>query len=523
VRAQVAFRDVPAKLVGKAATAPPRPTRPAPLSLATVAARVDARLINPGVEVGVTGATLRAQHVRAGDLFAALPGANAHGVDFVELALKAGAVAVLTDERGAARLAPAPVPVLVHDDPRAVLGSIAAWIYGEPSLRLSVMGVTGTSGKTTTTYMIESGLRAAGRATGLIGTVETRIAGERLDSAFTTPEAPDLQALLAVMVERGVTHVPMEVSSHALRLGRVDGTRFAVGAFTNLSQDHLDFHADMEDYFLAKALLFDGRSTTEVVCVDGEWGPRLVTPHTITVASQAAADWIASGLKTSVSGEQYFVLHGPDLPEIPVRLPMAGSFNVANALVAAACLAAVGVPADAIATGLSTVEVPGRMERVALGQGFTAVVDYSHKPAAVALALDAMRARTDGRVIVVLGCGGDRDVAKRPLMGEAAARRSDLLIVTDDNPRSEDPAAIRTAMLAGAKTVPAGQRGEVIDIGDRRAAIVAAVERAEPGDVVVIAGKGHEAGQEVAGVVHPFSDRDELRAAISRTLRREVR
>jgi UDP-N-acetylmuramoyl-L-alanyl-D-glutamate--2,6-diaminopimelate ligase len=521
--AQVAFRDVPAKLVGKAATAPPRPTRITPLSLATVVTRADARLINSGVaqgNPGLTGATLRAQHVRPGDLFAALAGANAHGADFAEVAIKAGAAAVLTDAVGAARLANAEVPVLVHDDPRAVLGSIAAWIYGEPSLRLSVIGVTGTSGKTTTTYMIDSGLRAAGRATGLIGTVETRIAGERLDSAFTTPEAPDLQALLAVMVERGVTHVPMEVSSHALRLGRVDGTRFAVGAFTNLSQDHLDFHTDMEDYFRAKALLFDGRATREIVCVDTEWGRRLVTEHTVTVASDTPADWTASDLRTSVTGEQSFVVHGPDRLEIPVRLPMAGSFNVANALVAAACLAAVGVPADAIATGLSTVEVPGRMERVALGQDFTAVVDYSHKPAAVALALDAMRVRTDGRLIVVLGCGGDRDVAKRPLMGEAAARRSDLLIVTDDNPRSEDPAVIRAAMLAGAAEVPAAQRGEVIDIGDRRAAIAAAVDRAEPGDVVVIAGKGHEIGQEIAGVVHPFSDRDELRAAISRRLGR---
>jgi UDP-N-acetylmuramoyl-L-alanyl-D-glutamate--2,6-diaminopimelate ligase len=321
-----------------------------------------------------------------------------------------------------------------------------------------------------------------------------------------------------VMVERGVTHVPMEVSSHALRLGRVDGTRFAVGAFTNLSQDHLDFHEDMEDYFHAKALLFDGRSTTEVVCVDGEWGPRLVSPHSITVSGASGADWTASDLATDVTGEQSFVVHGPDALELPVRLPMPGTFNVVNALVAAACLAAVGIDGAAIATGLSTVEVPGRMERVALGQDFTAVVDYSHKPAAVALALDAMRARTDGRVIVVLGCGGDRDAAKRPLMGEAAARRSEVLIVTDDNPRSEDPAAIRAAMRAGAEAVPAGRRGEVIDIGDRRAAIAAAVERAEPGDVVVIAGKGHETGQEIAGVVHPFSDRDELRAAITRKL-----
>ena len=516
LRAQVTFRDVPAKLVGKAVTAPPRPTRIEPVPLTTLVARADARLIAPestATEVTVTGATLRAQHVLPGDLFAALPGARVHGADFAESAIAAGAVCVLTDEAGATRPALQQVPLIVHENPREILGSIAAWIYGEPSLSLAVLGVTGTSGKTTTAYMIEAGLRAAGHRTGLIGTVETRIAGERLASAFTTPEAPDLQALFAVMVERGVTHVPMEVSSHALALGRASGTRFAVGAFTNLSQDHLDFHRDMEDYFQAKALLFDGRSTTEVVCVDGEWGKRLVTPHTITVATGGDGDWTASDIRTSRAGEQSFTMHGPGLTQ-PVRLPIPGSFNVSNALVAAACLYSAGVTPAQIATGLGQVEVPGRMERVALGQDFTAVVDYAHKPAAVALALDAMRSRTDGRLIVVLGCGGDRDEGKRPLMGEAAARRADLLVVTDDNPRSEDPAAIRAATLAGARAVPEGERGEILEIGDRRTAIETAVARAESGDVVVIAGKGHETGQEIAGVVHPFSDHDELRSAI---------
>jgi UDP-N-acetylmuramoyl-L-alanyl-D-glutamate--2,6-diaminopimelate ligase len=520
--AQVASRDVPAKLVGKAATAPPRPTKTAAVALTELAGRAGARLSPDAPAVAVTGTTLRAQHVLAGDLFAALPGSRVHGARFARQAVEAGAVAVLTDEAGAAlpEVREAGVPVLVHGDPRQALGPVAAWIYGEPSLRLAVLGVTGTSGKTTTTYMIDSGLRAAGRSTGLIGTVETRVAGERLDSAFTTPEAPDLQALLAVMVERGVTHVPMEVSSHALALGRVSGTRFAIGAFTNLSQDHLDFHADMEDYFQAKALLFDGRSVAAIVCVDGGWGTRLLTPDTVTVSAEGAADWTATDYTTSMTGEQSFHMHGPDGLVLPATLPMPGRFNVANALLAAACLHTAGVGPDDILTGLATVRVPGRMERVALGQDFTAVVDYSHKPAAVALALDAVRARTSGRVIVVLGCGGDRDTAKRPLMGEAAARRSDLLVVTDDNPRSEDPAAIRDAMRAGAERVPTDQRGEVIDIGDRRAAIQAAVLRARPGDVVVIAGKGHETGQEIAGVVHPFSDRDELSRAIEHRMRR---
>ncbi|MGC7100516.1 UDP-N-acetylmuramoyl-L-alanyl-D-glutamate--2,6-diaminopimelate ligase [Amycolatopsis lurida] len=503
----------------KAVVAPPRPALTEPVPLNTLVARADARLIAPpeSVETAVTGATLRAQHVLPGDLFAALPGARAHGADFADAAIAAGAAAVLTDEAGAERPAvrDAGVPVLVHPEPRQALGLMAAWIYGEPSLKLSVLGVTGTSGKTTTAYLIDSGLRAAGRTTGLIGTVETRIAGERLASAFTTPEAPDLQALFAVMVEQGVTHTAMEVSSHALALGRVTGTRFAVGAFTNLSQDHLDFHRDMEDYFAAKSLLFDGRSTTEVVVVDSAWGQALVTPHTVTVSTEPEneAAWTATELTALPTGEQSFVLHAPGGRTATAKIPLPGEFNVANALLAAAILDVTGVELPDIVRGIGEVEVPGRMERVHLGQPFTAVVDYAHKPAAVAQALDALRARTDGRVITVLGCGGDRDTAKRPMMGEAAAKRSDVLIVTDDNPRSEEPEPIRAAMLAGARSAGAAG-GEIEEIGDRRAAIARAVELAGPGDIVLVAGKGHETGQEAHGVVHPFSDRDELEAAI---------
>nr|WP_246868790.1 UDP-N-acetylmuramoyl-L-alanyl-D-glutamate--2,6-diaminopimelate ligase [Saccharopolyspora sp. ASAGF58] len=518
----VACRDVPSSV----ATAPPRPAHVEPVEIEKLADVIGAHVLRaPGHSAAaapVTGATLRAQHVRPGDLFAALPGIRVHGADFAQHALDSGAVAVLTDQAGIDRAAliehPAVregrVSLLVHDDPRGVLGAASALIYGDPSSRLKVLGVTGTSGKTTTTYLLESALQAAGFGTGLVGTVETRIAGDRLDSAFTTPEAPDLQALLAVMVEHRVTYVPMEVSSHALAMGRVSGTKFAVGAFTNLSQDHLDFHRGLEDYFQAKALLFDGRAEHEVVCIDTEWGERLVKPHTITVSTAGDATWSATDVRAYPTGEQTFTAHGPGDLELHVRLRLPGPFNVANALLAIGVLHAAGVPTWAIERGLAEVDVPGRMERVALGQEFTAVVDYSHKPGAVAAVLDAARAQVDGKVIVVLGCGGDRDVAKRPLMGEAAARRAELLIVTDDNPRSEDPAGIRAAMLAGAQEVPADQRGEVIEIGDRRAAIAAAVERAEPGDIVVVAGKGHETGQEVAGVVHPFSDREELAAAL---------
>jgi UDP-N-acetylmuramoyl-L-alanyl-D-glutamate--2,6-diaminopimelate ligase len=510
----------------------PRPTRTEPVALTELADLSGARL-EPAVgdhvdsvpPSTVTGATLRAQQVRGGDLFAALPGTRAHGADFAADAIAAGAAAVLTDPAGAARpaLRAAGVPLLVHDDPRAVLGALASRIYGDPSRQLAVLGVTGTSGKTTTTSMVEAGLAAAGLTAGLIGTTGTRIDGERVASALTTPEAPELQALLAVMVERGVTHVAMEVSSHALVLGRVAGIRFEVGAFTNLSQDHLDFHPDMEDYFAAKAQLFDGRSRTEVVCTDSEWGRRLVRPGTVAVStlhtSPGERGWAAVDVTADADGGQSFTALGPDRLRIGVTLRLPGTFNVANALLAVAILHQVGVAPEAIAAGLAGVDVPGRMERVDLGQDFTAVVDYSHKPAAVALALDAVRAQLaraghGGRVLTVLGCGGDRDTGKRPQMGEAAARRSALLVVTDDNPRTEDPAAIRAAMLAGALAVPEEQRGEVVEVGDRRAAIEHAVAAAHPGDVVVVAGKGHETGQEVAGVVHPFSDRDELAAAI---------
>ncbi len=511
----------------KTDTAPPRPstTRPVPLAeLATIAGSAGHVSLAPHGGVAVTGVTLRAHQVRPGDLFAALPGSRVHGADFVALAVAAGAAAVLTDPAGAARNAARiqsdGLPVLVHDDPRSVLGAVSSRVYGDPSTRLAIIGVTGTAGKTTTSYLVEAGLAAAGHTTGLIGTVETRVAGERLDSAFTTPEAPDLQALLALMVERGVTHVAMEVSSHALALGRADGTRFAVGAFTNLSQDHLDFHPDMEDYFAAKARLFDGRAGAEVVCVDSEWGRRLVRDDTVTVSTtDDKATWWADGVTVEATGAQGFHVHGPDGFEQRLVSRLPGSFNVANTLLAVACVAAAGGDVVAAARAIAGVDVAGRMERVRRGQDFVAIVDYAHKPAAVAAVLDAVRGQHgDARVAVVLGCGGDRDTAKRAVMGAEAARRTELLVVTDDNPRSEDPAAIRAAMLAGALDVPAGERGEVTEIGDRRAAIRAAVAWARPGDVVVVAGKGHETGQELAGVVHPFVDRDELAAAIDDTL-----
>ena len=469
--------------------------------------------VNAGVTVG--GVTLRAAEVRPGDLFAALPGARAHGADFAEQARAAGAVAVLTDPAGRERAAATGLPVLVHPQPRAVLGTAASTVYGDPTQRLRVLGVTGTSGKTTVAHLLEAGLTEAGRITGLVGTVGVRVAGATLPSAFTTPEAPDLQALFAVMLEEGVTDVAMEVSSHALALGRVAGTRFAVGAFTNLSQDHLDFHADMDDYFATKASLFaPGRTERAVLCVDDEWGVRLAarTPGAVTVSIGGRADWRAGEVVADADGTQHFVASTPHGP-VPVRLRLPGPFNVANALVALACLDAAGVALQVAAEGLARVAVPGRMQRIERGQPFLAIVDYAHKPAAVAALLDALRPQVAGRLLVVLGAGGDRDRAKRPLMGAAAAARAELLVVTDDNPRSEDPADIRAEVLAGARGE--SRRGEVREIGDRSDAIAAAVAAARPGDAVVVAGKGHETGQKIGDVTLPFDDAEELAAAIA--------
>ena len=487
------------------------------MDLHVLAGAVDAAIDGPASGVSVTGATLRAAEARPGDLFAALPGARAHGADFVAQARAAGAVAVLTDPTGLDRARAAGLPVLVHPRPRDVLGPAAASVYGDPTRRLRVLGVTGTSGKTTVAHLLEAGLAAAGRTTGLVGTVGVRVAGAALPSAFTTPEAPDLQALFALMLEQGVTDVAMEVSSHALALGRVAGTCFAVGAFTNLSQDHLDFHADMDDYFEAKASLFaPGRSEHAVVCVDDEWGVRLAarTPEAVTVATRCPADWCAGDVVVAADGTQAFTAATPHGP-VPVRLRLPGPFNVANALVALACLDAAGVPPTVAAEGLARVAVPGRMQRVDHGQPFLAVVDYAHKPAAVAALLDALRPQVAGRLLVVLGAGGDRDRAKRPLMGAAAAARAELLVVTDDNPRSEDPAAIRAEVLAGARGEP--RRGEVREIGDRADAIAAAVAAARPGDAVVVAGKGHETGQKIGEVTLPFDDAEQLTAAILAT------
>ncbi|QMW67764.1 UDP-N-acetylmuramoyl-L-alanyl-D-glutamate--2,6-diaminopimelate ligase [Mumia sp. ZJ1417] len=504
---------------------PPLPldTRPPsvdPVPVTALATTIGGRVVGAPPETVVTGVTLASSDVREGDLYAALPGARTHGARFAAQAVDAGAVAVLTDAEGAAIIAdgPATVPLVVVDDPRTVLGAVAVTVYGDPAQRLTTLGITGTQGKTTSAYLAASALRACGDQVGAIGTTGAFLGGRPVASALTTPEAPALHALFAVMEAHGADAVVMEVSSHALALHRVDGVVYDVAVFLNLGRDHLDFHADVEDYFAAKAALFTPeRAAQAVIDIDDPYGRRLADATslpvtTVSLEGRVEAHWRVVALETTASGSRARVV-GPDEVEhdLVVRLP--GRFNVANALAVLAAVTATGRAVEDALAGIAACEgVPGRMEPVDEGQDFTAIVDYAHKPDALRAVLSSLRGLGDGRLLVVVGAGGDRDPGKRPLMGAVAAELADVVVVTDDNPRSEDPATIRAAVLEGARE--AGAAAELVEIGDRRGAIVRAVAQARPGDVVVVAGKGHERGQIVGDVVHPFDDRSVLSEAL---------
>jgi UDP-N-acetylmuramoyl-L-alanyl-D-glutamate--2,6-diaminopimelate ligase len=528
-----------------------RPARLAPRPLSGLAellgvGRTEAAQGGFGV---LSGVTLDSREVRPGDLYAALPGSRTHGAAHSDQAVAAGAVAILTDPDGRDRAARTGVPVFVVASPRMSLGDVSCWIYGDPSRRMTMIGVTGTSGKTTTSYLCEAGMRAAGHSTGLIGGVEIRIGTELVRASLTTPEAPDLQALLAVMAERRVTGVAMEVSSHSLALGRVAGTRYGVAVFTNLSQDHLDFHAGFEDYFRAKAKLFTpAYSAVGVVNVADRYGRRLVAEASVPIVTfcadaasgaYAQAEWRAADVRCGADGSTFRVI-GPGGVEADASVTLPGQFNVANALAAIVALVEAGTDlADAVEGVASCPGVPGRLQRIPGGttprtpRGMPdgspivsgmhktpgtpdAFVDYSHKPGAVEAVLGALRPVTSGELIVVLGCGGDRDRGKRPLMGAAAARLADVAILTSDNPRSEDPLAILAEMLQGVLGVPQGERARVIIEPDRAAAIELAAAMAGKGDVVLVAGKGHETGQYVRETVLPFDDAVVTAAALAR-------
>jgi UDP-N-acetylmuramoyl-L-alanyl-D-glutamate--2,6-diaminopimelate ligase len=450
--------------------------------------------------------------VAPGALFFCVRGAHVDGHDLAPAAVAAGAVALVVDH-----VLPLAVPQVVVPDVRRAMGPLAAAFWGDPSHDLVVVGVTGTSGKTTVTHLLCPVLEASGLAPcAIIGT---------LSGARTTPEATDLQATLAAQRDRGTSGagvgrgvgpgrgaVAMEVSSHGLALHRVDGTRFAVAVFTNLSQDHLDFHHTMDDYFAAKAALFTPAFTDRaVVCSDDPWGRELLARLSAAGSGVAATAYSladAEDLTLSPAGAS-FRWRGE-----PVELALAGRFNVVNAVAAGAAAEALGIDPTVVARGLSAAPpVPGRFEAIDAGQRFTVLVDYAHKPDALEQALRAARELVaDGRLRVVFGCGGDRDAAKRPLMGGVAARLADDVIVTSDNPRSEDPLAIIDAIRAG---IPPGRRAAVAVEPDRRRAIERAVDEARPGDVVVIAGKGHETTQTVGDTVRPFDDREVAGVALA--------
>lgn len=481
------------------------------------------RVIGDG-DITVSDCGLDSKKLPEGALFAALPGTRVHGAQF---AGDTPARAILSDAAGVEILQSSGEtrPIIEVEDIRAVLGLIAAEIYGHSTKDLTVIAITGTSGKTTTSYLLEAGLLHAGYSVGLIGTTGTRINREPVPTTLTTPEAPTLQQLFAQMKDEGVTHVVMEVSSHALELGRVQGTRFAVGGFSNLSQDHLDFHPTMEEYFAAKARLFRGEQAAEaaVICVDDDWGGRMVDivkqeglpmQRVRTGSTQAEAEISAHQLDTEVTGAQHVELTLAD-KNYTFRLPMPGEFNIANAALATGLAASVGVDTQTFLEGIEKVAVPGRLERVDRGQDFVAVVDYAHKPAAVTAVLETLREQLGedgGRIGIVVGAGGDRDSSKRPLMGAAAAEGADFVVVTDDNPRTEDPAQIRAAVRKGAEE--ADSSAEVREEGSRAAAIDAAVEWARPGDAIIVVGKGHEVGQLVGTETHHFDDREELARAL---------
>lgn len=486
----------------------PRPSI-APVALARVADAVGVPL-HVGTESAVRGITHDSRTVRAGDLYAALPGHTSHGARFAAEAVAAGAVAVLTDVSGVEACASLGVPLLVVPDARAVLGAASAEVYGHPARELTVIGVTGTNGKTTTAAMVDAGIRASGSLCGLIGTTGVRVGEEWFAGARTTPEAPDLHAALRLMVDRGCRAAVMEVSSIAVAEGRVGDLILTAVGFTNLSQDHLDYHGSMDAYFAAKARLFTPtHALGGVVGVDDDWGRRLATEATIPVDTWSLtdpdADWSA---RPTAAGWQ--VIDPRGLAH-PLRVGLPGDFNVANALCALGLLARAGVPERDGLAGIADAVVAGRMEVVADGAGVRGIVDYAHSPDAIARVIAALRSDTRGRLLVVLGAGGDRDRTKREAMGAAAASLADVVVVTDDNPRSEDPTGIRAQVRSGARN----GRAHVHEEGDRAAAIALAVALAGPGDTVVVLGKGHEQGQEVAGTVTPFDDASVLRAALA--------
>jgi UDP-N-acetylmuramoyl-L-alanyl-D-glutamate--2,6-diaminopimelate ligase len=483
------------------------------------------------LDIDVRGVTHDSRQAGPGWIFVALRGLKTDGAAFAPQAIAQGAAAVVTDALPDAGPALTEIPrgdvtrVLVKDARRA-LALLAAEFHGHPSRRMQVVGITGTNGKTTTSYLLSAMFEAAGVQTGLLGTVAYRIGERQIDATRTTPEAPELQAMLRQMADAGCAACAMEVSSHALALRRVEGTRFAAAVFTNLTRDHLDFHADMEDYFAAKRRLFEmlPDGAPAIVNLDDPRGTALTesVARPITYAINRLADVSPGPLSYSLSGLRFDVRTPNGV--VRVRSRLVGRPNVYNILAATATASALGLPLDAIERGLGDLAgVPGRFELASSPEDdITVVVDYAHTDDALRNLLETARPLAERRLITVFGCGGDRDRSKRPLMGMVAARLSDVVVVTSDNPRSEDPARIIEEVKRGAQPELRSGDTELLAIVDRRQAITEAVRRAQAGDVVLVAGKGHEKYQEIGGRVLPFDDVAVAREALGRRVKSKV-
>jgi UDP-N-acetylmuramoyl-L-alanyl-D-glutamate--2,6-diaminopimelate ligase len=487
------------------------------LKLSTLATLIPEARHAQGPDTSVARVAHDSRAVRPGDLYVALPGQRVDGRVFIPQALAAGAVAVAGPAACASDV-PAGIGFLSVAEPRLRLGALAAAVLGFPARSLKLVGVTGTNGKTTTTTLLATMCDAAGWTPGLIGTVQHRVGGRRIEARHTTPEAPDLQALFAEMRDAGVRLTAMEVSSIGLTEHRVSGLAFDVAAFLNLTPDHLDYHGSLVEYGAAKCLLFSEHLAPGAVAVVLTDDPYAAT--IIDAVAPGRTLWRASASSGRGDVRYESLVHGPQgmhgrlqtpAGAIEIDTPLLGAFNAANIAVASACAAAAGLPLDAITAGLKVARVRGRLERVpGTESGPTVLVDYAHSPDALARALEAVRPNATGRLVVVFGCGGDRDRSKRPLMG-AAAVSADSVVITTDNPRSEDPGEIAAAALEGAlsaggrRAASPGEAG-VCMILDRREAISRAIAAARHGDIVLVAGKGHETYQEIAGVRHPFDD-----------------
>jgi UDP-N-acetylmuramoyl-L-alanyl-D-glutamate--2,6-diaminopimelate ligase len=499
-----------------------RPQHPSPRSLHGLAEAFDLEVHGELGDLEVTGVVLNSSAVRPGDLYVGVPGRNAHGAAYAQAARDGGAVAVLTDASGAAIAADAGLPVLVTPDARAALGQVAAWIHRTDENPATLFAVTGTNGKTSVVHLLYGMLRQLGVVAGLTSTAERRIGDEVVASSLTTPEASELHALLARMREVEVRAVGIEVSAQALTRHRVDGLVFDVVGFTNLSHDHLDDYASLDDYFEAKRELFQpDRSRRGVVTVDSEWGARLVAESripvtTLTTRPDIEADWRLTVLDESATHTS-FVLEGSGGRRLETRVPLLGWYMAANAALAIVMLVESGYDLDQVAHVLERdggidAYIPGRAERISGERGPLVYIDYGHSPDAFLQTLGAIRRITTGKLIMLFGADGDRDTTKRADMGAIAAKGADVVVVTDFHPRYEDPAAIRAALIEGARTAVPDR--EIHEVPDPRQAFRTALALADEGDAILYAGPGHEDYHEVKGVKIPYSARDDASAAL---------